>query len=318
MKPFKTLDQQIEILEARGLIITDYDKTKHYLLQHSYYNVINVYSKFFQEKENNYVSGSTFDEIRAVHIFDTEIKSVLFRYLLECEKHFKSILAYRFSEYHKDIPYAYLKTTSYVDDNLLNLTSTISQMSRIISTNLRDRKPNLIKHYNNNHRDVPLWILIKHLTFGQSVHLFLHLDDKLKNIIAIDLARYLEENAGTRIVIEPKEIENMLFNLISVRNCVAHNNKLFSFKCRNHLKYHNAIHNKHNLKKQQSRQDVFNVILSMQCFLEKSQYSLLYNTILKRGRRLNGKLSSVSINTILGSLGFPDNWITTTKKIEQV
>lgn len=318
MKPFKTLEQQVEILEQRGLTITDYEKTKQYLLQHSYYNVINVYSKFFQDKENQYISGSTFDEIRAVHIFDTELKSVLFKHLLECEKHFKSTLSHRFSEYHKDIPYAYLKTSSYMDRNLLDLTNTISQMSKVISKALRDRKPNLIKHYQNNHHDVPLWILINHLTFGQAVHIFIHLDDKLKNIIAKDLSRYLEENSGLKTALEAKEIERMLFNLIEVRNCVAHNNKLFSLKCKNNLKYHESIHEKYSFDKAQPRQDLFNVLLSMQCFLEKSQYSLIYNTILKRAKRLDRKLYSIPINVVLGTLGFPNEWTTITEKVEQV
>lgn len=48
MKPFKTLDEQVDLLEKRGLTISNRQKTKHYLLQHSYYNVINVYSRFFQ------------------------------------------------------------------------------------------------------------------------------------------------------------------------------------------------------------------------------------------------------------------------------
>ena len=39
-KPFKTLDEQLNILRARGLEIYDEDKGKHILLTASYYDLI--------------------------------------------------------------------------------------------------------------------------------------------------------------------------------------------------------------------------------------------------------------------------------------
>lgn len=45
-KPFKTLDEQIDILKNRGLMIDDESKTKKILCFTNYYNVINCYSKY--------------------------------------------------------------------------------------------------------------------------------------------------------------------------------------------------------------------------------------------------------------------------------
>lgn len=160
MKPFQTLDEQIQLLHSRGLSINEPEMAKLYLLQHSYYNVINVYSKFFQSKPDQYIPGSTFNEIRSVHIFDTELKSAFFKYLLECEKHFKSIVAYRFSERYPDILFAYLKTSSFDDRDLIALSNTISQLSNTITRNIRKKESNAIKHYKNNHGNVPMWVLI--------------------------------------------------------------------------------------------------------------------------------------------------------------
>ena len=47
MKPFKTLDQQLKILEDRNLKFKDKKAAKQYLLEYNYYNVVNAYSKFF-------------------------------------------------------------------------------------------------------------------------------------------------------------------------------------------------------------------------------------------------------------------------------
>lgn len=46
MKEFKTIDEQIQILLGRKLIINDIDKAKAYLLSQNYYNIINGYANF--------------------------------------------------------------------------------------------------------------------------------------------------------------------------------------------------------------------------------------------------------------------------------
>lgn len=311
------MDEQIEILSSRGLIIEDKEEAKFYLLQYSYYNIINVYSKFFHDDKDRYVPNASFNEIRSVHIFDSEIKSVLFKYLLECEKHFKSIMSHRFSEKFKDIPYSYLKTNHYNVSKIIPLTNTIAIFSKVIKEKINSRSKNSVKHYYSNHNDVPLWVLVNYLSFGQIIHLYQHLDNQLRNKIAIDLSKYLEKNSGMKIVLEPKEVENILFNLLDIRNCVAHNNLLFNFKCRNNIKYINSIHLKFGVKKESSRQDIFNMLIIMQCFLEKGQYAILYNTIRKRVRNLRSKIHSIDTDRILLTLGFPNDWYETTDIIVQ-
>lgn len=96
MKPFKTIDEQFELLKLRGLQFSDENKAKHFLLNNNYYNVINCYAKFFMKEDDRFISDTNFDEITQVHYFDKEIKSLFFKYIMEIEKHFKSILAYRF------------------------------------------------------------------------------------------------------------------------------------------------------------------------------------------------------------------------------
>ena len=77
MRPFKTIDEQIQILKDRGLIIEDHVETRNYLIRNNYYNVVNMYSKMFQNSENSYIAGTTFKEIKALHIFDAELKIYL-------------------------------------------------------------------------------------------------------------------------------------------------------------------------------------------------------------------------------------------------
>lgn len=69
MKPFKTIDEQYNLLLSRGLLFTDENKAKQYLLNNNYYNVINCYAKFFMDKQDTFIKGTNFDEITHVHFF---------------------------------------------------------------------------------------------------------------------------------------------------------------------------------------------------------------------------------------------------------
>ncbi|WP_420885232.1 Abi family protein [Candidatus Stoquefichus massiliensis] len=54
--------------------------------------MLNYYTNFFMDKDDNFISGTNFHEITQVHYFDKEIKS-LFKYIIKIEKHFMSIIS---------------------------------------------------------------------------------------------------------------------------------------------------------------------------------------------------------------------------------
>lgn len=75
MKEFKTIDEQIQILVDRKLVINDVEKAKAYLLSQNYYNIINGYASFFpQDNNDNYTASTTFDEIAKLYRFEKELK----------------------------------------------------------------------------------------------------------------------------------------------------------------------------------------------------------------------------------------------------
>ena len=77
-KDFKRIDEQIKLLQDRGLVINNVQDTYLYLLTNNYYNIINGYSKPFLEEKERYISGTTFDEVARLYFFDKEIKQTLF------------------------------------------------------------------------------------------------------------------------------------------------------------------------------------------------------------------------------------------------
>ncbi|MCD7893985.1 MAG: Abi family protein [Erysipelotrichaceae bacterium] len=313
MKPFKTIDEQLDLLKSRGLIFTNEDKAKQYLLNNNYYNVINCYAKFFMVDDDRFIPGTNFDEIIQVHYYDKEIKSIFFKSILEIEKHLKSILSYRFSEKYKDKKYAYLNVQNYNSDNILDVIKTISYLSSIIN-NYKYKRNNSINHYINRHDDVPFWILTNYMNFGQPLYFYNYLDDSLKNEIAKDFSSFLTSNLEIEsIFLTSEHLVSFLEVIHDLRNIVAHNNKLLGYHCRGrHVRYLYELHNKYAITRDSRRDDVYNVFIVMQAYLSKNQYATLHNTLLNNTNHLCTKLHTIDVNVILQSLGFPNNWYETT------
>ncbi|GAB2499333.1 Abi family protein [Alkalibacterium psychrotolerans] len=317
MKPHKSLDEQIDLLKNRNLSFDDEELAKRYLLTNNYYDVINGYSKLFMD-ENKYIEGTLFDEISHIHFFDREVKFAFFKHIIVAENHFKSILSYNFSEKFKNIPYAYLKTNSYKENDLLRVTTLISKLSRIISNKSKEKNANPVKHYANNHNDVPIWVIVNYMTFGEITFLFKYLDDNLKNKIAYDLNTFLRDNTQSNTFLSAEDVDSFLSNINEIRNVSAHNNRLLGHKCRTNTRYIPVIHKPYKIAKKDQRQDVFNTFLCLQAFLSKNQYAQLHNTILKRFKHLDNKLTTICANDVLETLGFPLDWHVETEKINQL
>ncbi len=304
MKPFKTIDEQIDILKHRNLNFKDEIRAKNYLLYNNYYNVINCYSKYFLDSKEKYINGTDFENIIDVHNFDKNLKSILFKFIIDCEKTFKSIFSYRYSEYFKDIRYSYLDINNYDSNKVLQVSKNISQLSNIISIKW-NQKNNSIAHYVNNYNNVPMWVLINNLTFGQTSKLYSYMPMKLKNRIAKDLSFFLKLNTGDeKAILESDQLESYLINLVEIRNLIAHNNKIIDFKFIKHNRYNKYLHSSSNISKNSPRNDIYNSVISMKCFLNVQEFAQLNNSIKKRLNKLERRINPLAYDRIVKDLGF--------------
>lgn len=162
---FKSIDEQIEILKQRGLTIHNEDRAKRYLLTNNYYAIVNGYSKFFQDREDHFILGASFDEIRELYWFDKEIKQILLSGILNAEHHLKSIAAYRFAEESRDEKYGYLDVKNYNPEKLNYDWKLISKLSQILSSNCNYNN-NPIYHSVHSYNNVPIWVLVDFFDFG--------------------------------------------------------------------------------------------------------------------------------------------------------
>ena len=78
------------------------------------------------------------------------------------------------------------------------------------------------------------------------------------------------------------------------------------FKCKKNTLYNNYIYKKYNLDKNSQRKDVFNVFITLSCFLEEQEFIQLNNSLSKRINKLKKQVSEKHFKKILSSIGFPD------------
>lgn len=309
LKPFKNIEQQLDILKDRDLVITNRERTLKYLLSNNYYNIINGYSKFFQVPgSDNYINNVTFDEVASLYTFDKDIKRAILQSILEAEHHIKSITAHRFAESYQNQQYAYLDTKNYDNDKILDVGYIISKLSKIVNYN-KNRRGTSINHYYTNHKDVPIWVLTDYLEFGDTRHIIENLPTSLQNKIAKDLVSFIKtNNPNFTGVFPPETMISFLKNINQTRNVCAHNNRLLNFKCSANSVYFAPIHDDFNLQDDDSRKTVYSTVVSLQCFISGEEFNRLWNTLRKKVIKLENKLKSVDINIINAALGFPDYW----------
>jgi len=98
-KVFKTLDEQINILKEKGLIINDEAYTKEVLLRENYFFIMG-YRHVFLKKDasRKFIDGTTFDEVYSLFVFDRMFRNIIFKNILIVENNYKSIFSYILSK----------------------------------------------------------------------------------------------------------------------------------------------------------------------------------------------------------------------------
>ncbi|EAC2904347.1 Abi family protein [Listeria monocytogenes] len=318
MKPFKTHNQQLKILRDRGLEVPP--KSKRILEQVNYYNVVNGYKNPFLKKDSQggifvpeeYVKGAHFDEVYHLFSFDREFRQILLEYMLIFEMHFKSILAYKFSEKYP-APNAYLDINSYSNNpkKISKIVKLISTLSNEISRNVRRQEyseKNSIEHYLDQHEGVPLWVLTNYLTIGSTSYFYDSLDDSLRD----DLAKYFNtlyfREYKEKISLRADNIKNIMKTANHYRNVCAHGERLYA----QHMikrprveylaKYLTGVNN------ERLSGNVFTMVALLKFVSKKKDYIEMIRCIDKLFIKYNGKIKSVSFESILKTMGFSAHW----------
>ena len=215
-KHFVNLNEQIEIFKYKGLTFADEEYAKNVLLRENYF-FINGYRHLFLKNKNEktFIKGTTFEELYSLFLFDRQFRNIIFKNLLIIENNIKSIISYQLSKKYGYKESEYLRNKNFDNSPMKQkqINDLIKKMKRQIRVN--GRQHSATSHYINNYGYIPLWVLVKVLSFGivSEMYSILKLEDRL--------------SISSIYGIDQEELVNYLPILANYRNLCAHEDILF-------------------------------------------------------------------------------------------
>lgn len=299
-KPYLTYSQQVaKLRDEKDLIINDEEYCRDMLCKIGYFSLIGGYKKPFRNPmTRKYIGETTFDDIVALYLFDQKLRSLIMEYICTIERKFSNAMSYGFCELYGEEQKHYLNPLNYKAKKASDVSKLISILTYNANVNTEHA---YINHQRNTYKNVPLWVLLHALTFGQISKMYLYAIPQIKSRVCRQFTN-----------INQRELEQYMKVLVLFRNVCAHNECLFSYKAYSEIP-DTLLHKKLNIATtgghyDKGKVDLFAVFISVRYLLPKedfldlkNRFSILLRDYVKRSKR-------VTEEQILGYMGFPNNW----------
>lgn len=300
-KIFKTIDEQVDILKRKGLIVDNNEKTREILFRENYF-FISGYRHLFMTKESGkkFLPGTTFEELYATFLFDRAIRNTFFKNILIVENNIKSIISYQLSRKYGFKEKDYLEPQNFSQDSLQSrqVYDVLNKVKRQIRVN--GRKHTATYHYIENYGYIPLWILVKVLSFGIMAEFY----DILKDEDKVEISNFYKVNS---------EVLGIYLSLLSnFRNVCAHEDILYDHRTQRVIP-DTFYHEKLNIPSDEDgyiygKNDLFSLVIILKVMLRKEEFDIMIEEIKREVQSLDEAINVVPLDTILNRIGFPSNW----------
>ena len=300
-KQFKNLDEQIEIFKHKGMTIHDEKYAKEVLLRENYF-FLNGYRHLFlkSNEDRTFKDGTSFEEMYSLFLFDRSFRNVLFKYLLVIENNLKSITSYQLSKKYgyRERDYLKAKNFTHAPEKQAQLNDLLKKMKRQIRVNGSQHSATL--HYVSNYGYIPLWILVKVLSFG--------IVSEMYSILKPEDQKDIAKIYG----IESEVFMIYLPILANYRNLCAHEDILYENRTQKEIDdtvYHKLL--KIPVVDEEykyGKNDLYALIIIMKQMLKKEDFKNMVIELDNVIETLNYNLNTISIEAVLERMGFPINW----------
>ena len=300
-KEFRTLDEQVDILKSKGLIIDNEETIKDILLRENYF-FINGYRTMFFDKNRRFLEGTKFSELYSAFLFDRNLRNVLFKNLLVVENNIKSIISYQLSKKYGYKEIDYLNPKNFTQDykEVRRVEDVLNKIKRQIRIN--GEKHTATYHYMTKYNYVPLWILVKVLSFGLINELYGILKEEDKE----EIARVYGLNKDT--------LKIYIQLLSNYRNLCAHEDIVYDHRTQIYID-DTIYHKKMDLEKNslgeyiQGKTDLFAVIIIFKQMLQKDRFKDFMKELSVSFEIFDNNVSIIENDILLKKMGFPKNYM---------
>jgi len=302
-KPFLTHKQQIEKLSVdKKLLITDAAKAADILSRICYYALIDGYKNlFYNPMTRQYKEGTKLEDILVLYYYDESLRNLYFRYLCHIEQRMRSLISYYFSETYSHMQVAYLTPCNY------NYVPKFQKQIDYLINKVLNYEANVninheyVVYQRNTYGNVPLWVLMNTLTYGQISKMYTYLKTGMQSKISMPFEAVTE-----------KELGQFLKALTNFRNICAHNERLFSFRNNTdipdkHLHKALSIPKKGNSYKM-GKNDLFSVTIAFRYLLPRNEFLDFKRQLMRLIEQYTKKSDILTEEMLLNAMGFPVNW----------
>ncbi|MBC2369358.1 Abi family protein [Listeria booriae] len=230
--PYKSFEEQIDILTKRNLEIDDRALAMEAIQSFSYYSIINGYKDLFTEpsNENKFISGTTFSMLYQVHWIDLSMSSIIFKYTLAVEKKLKTQVANLVAQSFSIEDNSYLNERNYSTSKPQK-----GKLKDVITAIDKAKKQDIsVIHYMNEENNIPPWIAAKAISFGSTFNWYSILRPPHKEVIIKSfLGNTYPLSGDSRMEL----FKIAIGQVYEYRNLSAHGNRNFKLKFSQKTKY---------------------------------------------------------------------------------
>jgi abortive infection bacteriophage resistance protein len=208
-KPWLNWSDQLAILRARGLVVTDPAAAEAFLSHVNYYR-LSGYCLAFEQSRHVFLPGTTFEQVRAVYDFDWTLRDLITEAAEIVEVDVRTAVAYHFGQQYGAFGHT---TKANFDpgcrhhDWLQKLHEEATRSSELF-----------VKHFEQTYIEfpaLPIWMATEVMSFGSLSLMYKGMLRKDQHVIA------------RRYGLHHSVLPSWLHHIVYVRNTCAHHSRLW-------------------------------------------------------------------------------------------
>jgi len=211
-----SIQEQIDQLLERGMVIEDCNNAVHQLSHISYYRLAGYWWSMQADKEQHiFKPGSTFSNVIALYKFDSELRSLLFNVIEKIEISLRTKLIHHLSI--EINPWWFQDTSLFTD--IRELVKTLATIDEEIS---RSKDAFILEHKKKHKDDTrfpPAWKTLELTSFGSLSKLYGNLK------YSIPSKDHIAKEFGT---VNHTYLPSWLQSIAQIRNYCAHHSRLWN------------------------------------------------------------------------------------------
>ena len=208
-----TYSQQIQLLQQRGIVITDQTECELFLERVNYYLLSGYILPFLDTARDRCRTPIDFESIKEIYNFDMELRNLLALNIERIEIYIRTQILHFHSHTYGAL--GYMDSSNYNAKH--NHAAFVDHIQSCISEN---SKSPVIKHHMLNYEGrFPLWVIMNYFSLGMLSHFYADLKNQDKAFLAKSMydANY-------------QMLSSWLHCLTDLRNRCAHYSRLYYWK----------------------------------------------------------------------------------------